>query len=462
MYHHRAASDIANFILNKWKNNEWLNDFISNEIELVGSPNDFPSPDAHFQDRSKKTKASIEFKPHYESKRGMMTGLGQTIGYLNKAHISILTTPKIIKDTTEEFDMAEFLKNLFKKYIFGKLPIALISYEIDKSENLKNIKLEVNVDNKLFPLMKDTITFRGSDKPFWAFWRDLPPDGFYKYALTANQTENRLNRSKVVWNNFFYNFYVTNDALKTLDEVDSKIFFWDGKKKMIGAKGTKKFYRKIIDNEKLTENEKIKKNKILKENNIKQITSDILIKELNKRFSSDITDNLYKDNKKNWTIFMDQTELFNGNFQLTSLGRRFMERVELDQSNNKYVNDEFAQIFLVSGKHEIIIKKIIEMSKSIKFKNENDYLDKLYANLDDMGFIAKNEPRSTTGVRKFFTAEKQLWHHHGIQNKNGTRYFFPNEGFSFNLDIIENLVDMFYKNYGDVYRSVISNDIIKN
>ena len=54
MYHHRAASDIANFILNKWKNNEWLNDFISNEIELVGSPNDFPSPDAHFQDRSKK------------------------------------------------------------------------------------------------------------------------------------------------------------------------------------------------------------------------------------------------------------------------------------------------------------------------------------------------------------------------------------------------------------------------
>ena len=279
----------------------------------------------------------------------MMTGLGQTIGYLNKAHISILTTPKIIKDTTEEFDMAEFLKNLFKKYIFGKLPIALISYEIDKSENLKNIKLEVNVDNKLFPLMKDTITFRGSDKPFWAFWRDLPPDGFYKYALTANQTENRLNRSKVVWNNFFYNFYVTNDALKTLDEVDSKIFFWDGKKKMIGAKGTKKFYRKIIDNEKLTENEKIKKNKILKENNIKQITSDILIKELNKRFSSDITDNLYKDNKKNWTIFMDQTELFNENFQLTSLGRRFMERVELDQSNNKYVNDEFAQIFWYLG-----------------------------------------------------------------------------------------------------------------
>ena len=46
--------------------------------------------------------------------------------------------------------------------------------------------------------------------------------------------------------------------------------------------------------------------------------------------------------------------------------------------------------------------------------------------------------------------------------KNGTRYFFPNEGFSFNLDIIENLVDMFYKNYGDVYRGVISNDIIKN
>ena len=461
MYHHRAASDIANFILKKWRKNEWLNDFISSEIELVGSPNDFPSPDAHFQDRSKETKASIEFKPYYESKRGMMTGLGQAIGYLNKSHISILTTPKIINDTTEEFDMAKFLKDLFEKYIFGKLPIALVSYEVDDNEELKNINLEVNVDNKLYPLMKNTITFSGSDKPFWAFWRDLPPDGFYKYALTAFNTKNKKNRSKIVWDNFFNGYYIDNDDLNTLKETESKIFFWDGKKKMIGAKGTKKFYRKIIANDTLTATEQIKKNKILDEYNVNEVTSNILIKELKKRFNPNITDNLYKDNKKNWTIFVDQTELFNGNFQVTNLGKRFIERVELNNTNNEYINDEFAQIFLVAGKHEIIIKKIIEMSKSIKFENQNEYLEELYKNLDNMGFIAKNAPRSTTGVRGFFTAEKQLWYHHGLLKKNGSRYFFPKKGFLFNLNLIEDLVDRFYINYGDLYRNPIITDDIR-
>ena len=118
VYHHRAAAQIANFILGKWKDNEWLNDFISSDIELTGNPSPFPSPDAHFQDKTKRTKASIEFKPYYEGKRGMMTGLGQTIGYLNKAHIAVLTTPKIVVDSNKEFPMADFLKKLFKKYIF--------------------------------------------------------------------------------------------------------------------------------------------------------------------------------------------------------------------------------------------------------------------------------------------------------------------------------------------------------
>ena len=47
MYHHRAAADIANFILDKWKNNEWLNDFISSDIELVGNPNSLSKTSHH-------------------------------------------------------------------------------------------------------------------------------------------------------------------------------------------------------------------------------------------------------------------------------------------------------------------------------------------------------------------------------------------------------------------------------
>ena len=75
-----------------------------------------------------------------------------------------------------------------------------------------------------------------------------------------------------------------------------------------------------------------------------------------------------------------------------------------------------------------------------------------------MGFIAKNKERSTTKVREFFRSETQLWHHHGIQNKNANEYFFPDKGFSFNMNKIENLVENFYKNYGDVYRNFVDNN----
>ena len=158
---------------------------------------------------------------------------------------------------------------------------------------------------------------------------------------------------------------------------------------------------------------------------------------------------------------MNHAELWDENFVLTPLGKRFIERVEQNPNNPKHLNDEFAQIFLVAGKHEILIKKIIDVSKDIKFENKNDYLDGLYKHLDEMGYIAKNKERSTTGVREFFRSETQLWHHHAIQNKDGGDYFFHKKGFSFDLNIIENLVEKFYKNYGDVYRNFSNKDELK-
>ena len=107
VYHHRAAQNITNQILSNWRNAQtWSNSFVSNVVEQSMTPNEFPSPDAYFQDRNKRTKISLEFKPYTETKRGIMTGLGQTVGYLNKAHASIL----VCSSEIDNFNMKGYLK----------------------------------------------------------------------------------------------------------------------------------------------------------------------------------------------------------------------------------------------------------------------------------------------------------------------------------------------------------------
>ena len=91
-HHHRSAHYIAENLLAKWRNNQWNNSFVSSNVTKAHSPSGFPSPDADFQDKSLNTKISIEFKPETETKRGMMTGLGQSIAYLQKANASYLVS----------------------------------------------------------------------------------------------------------------------------------------------------------------------------------------------------------------------------------------------------------------------------------------------------------------------------------------------------------------------------------
>ena len=57
VYHHRAAQIVSDQILYSWRNkNKWINPFISNKAQQIVSPNNFPSPDALFQDIKKKNK----------------------------------------------------------------------------------------------------------------------------------------------------------------------------------------------------------------------------------------------------------------------------------------------------------------------------------------------------------------------------------------------------------------------
>ena len=76
VYHHRAAAQIANFILGKWKDNEWLNDFISSDIELTGNPSPFPSPfQVHFGVRLVQNRLQSGLHSGLRNGLGLQSGL---------------------------------------------------------------------------------------------------------------------------------------------------------------------------------------------------------------------------------------------------------------------------------------------------------------------------------------------------------------------------------------------------
>lgn len=441
VYHHRSAKKIGNQILSSWRTEElWRSHFIGNEAQLCSSEGVFPSPDRTFRDLTKKTRILLEFKPYTETKRGILTGLGQCIAYLNKSHASILVSPSKIKsEHGDDFDMGNYLEKTFKKFIFGKLPIALFTFD---GENLENLTLRCNFDDRLYENLRK---FKFNDsEPYWAWWRDWPLDAFYKLLLSSQIVKDKKNRSKKVWDYYFFNYYAPKETLNTLELLPSNIIGLN-ESKMIPFQDIKK---------KLTQD--IKDNKISEEEGIEL---------LKKEWDENEIENPYKNYKKNHFIFLDHIKLWDEDLIPTALGNKFLNRVEKFSTDHEKLKNELAQILLVEGNHHDFIEEIEDISSTIKnIGNDSNYLDKLYEALDEKGFISKNPNRATTRIRRFLTAEKQLWGHLNIIKKNGSRYLFQNKGYLFDKLKIEKLIQEFYMNYGkESERSLeINNENILN
>ena len=108
--HHILAKMTTDAVLMKFKTVEW--DYANGhgkDFYRVGTSADFPSPDAAFYDPTYKVIASFEFKPPTETKRGILTGVGQSIAYLQSSNISFLVAPKRLAD----FDIGAYLTDLY-------------------------------------------------------------------------------------------------------------------------------------------------------------------------------------------------------------------------------------------------------------------------------------------------------------------------------------------------------------
>jgi len=427
VYHHRSAQIVGDQILQSWRNNsEWINSFVSKNVQQAMTPSDFPSPDINFQDSNKRTSLSLEFKPYTETKRGIMTGLGQCIAYLKKVHASILVCPRKID---YDFEIENFMKEIFEKFIYGKLPIALFTFE---GEQIDNLKLITNIDPKLFE--KKFLPYKGTGNPYWSFWRDLSPDGFFKLSMSAEKVKDNKDRSKKVWDFFWDNYYAPLNTRNTLDDIESNILQFNYKERLIPFSTRKKDLKKKVRDGTLTIKEALNKLKTL-------------------GWSDNVVDNNYKNYKKNHFNFMNHNKLWDENFKLTLIGKKFLNRfASLNSPEEK--NDEFAQILLVQGKHHNLIEEIKNITTEIEIPdNDESFRVEIYKKLDEKGYIAKNSNRITSGKREPFVAETQLWAHLNIIKINkGSRYkfFFKDLGYQFNDEKINYLVNKFYINYSDV------------
>ena len=98
MAHHLLAKTTTDEILNNFKTGSWTYGASGHGTNFLrtGTPADFPSPDAAFYDSVNKELAYFEFKPETETKRGILTGVGQGIAYLEKCNLSFLIAPKLL------------------------------------------------------------------------------------------------------------------------------------------------------------------------------------------------------------------------------------------------------------------------------------------------------------------------------------------------------------------------------
>ena len=223
--HHLLAKIATDSILAKFKSGDWkCCDNIGTNFYRTGVNSSFPSPDAAFYDDDNKIMASFEFKPPTESRRGILTGVGQSIAYLDTSSISYLIIPKKLED----YNLQDYMKDLFSKQVVDNLPIGLITFDNDDPSEVFLIH---NVGN----LSVKKKSNPRSNGRFWAKHVDLPIPLFHLilhcyYLKKIDLVEG--DAFAYCWKNHLFKL----SSLETLEPTDVKDIRGDVIKTVAGRK----------------------------------------------------------------------------------------------------------------------------------------------------------------------------------------------------------------------------------
>ena len=393
--HDSMAKQLIETLLNKWKveNNSSI---LSEKVYLTKSESNFPSPDGTFYDPQNNFSIALEFKPPTETKRGILTGLGQSIAYLNKHSLSYLVVPSKV----EYFDMKSYMLQLFKTKISHKMPIALVVYD---HENITNIVayIEPSVEISETTLNKK----EASSGRYWAKWLDLPLHALWILVdISYNDKIKGEDRKRAIWDSFFLTYIYPKPFREQFNAYDSSIKLVNGKNYQPMHKKLKK-WKELIDKKILTQEQAISE----------------LRKATNIEGKGDIT---YWQYRKNFLPFIDHLAIWDEFGYLTEVGYEVHRVGKIHGATSKTFYNYIAKLVLLQGKHLDLILDIEKYTRNLSFKNQDEALENIIKNLKSKGLI------SGEGNKKFQN-EFQLWGQLGLIKKIGRGYYVKNNGFNF-------------------------------
>lgn len=373
--HDASATFYGDIILSKIRNADpKYKQVFSTSLVRTGDW-DWPRPDYVCVDETNYATYALEFKPPFQTKREYLTGLGQSLSYLQKHTYSGLIIPIIADDG---FRIADFICDTLKAPEFSKIGTSLYAYDDSKKEI--NIIRQIQVKRE-----KGIIKKKAQDEKntFWCWWRDI--SHFELYDL-LNLSFKYSDFPGDIYTNYIYpEFYSMM--------VNKKTRQWNGSPR-------------------------------------------------NKSGS----DASMKSEKQNYKIPLVQLGLWSrSEGRLTDLGFSLLEIGKKYGPDSKKFKDKLAYLILVNGQHLDLINLIDKYQKTnlIPYTSK-EYAQNLELFLTENGSIGKRKPTAVkTGAKNSYVRdEMKLWNKFGLLSSNNSGYFFPNEGYKFNLErITEVLVE---------------------
>ncbi len=392
--HHILAKTTTDAILLKFKTVTWsYADGMGQDFYRVGTSADFPSPDASFFDPTNKVIAAFEFKPPTETKRGILTGIGQSIAYLQQSDISFLVAPVRLQD----FDLRGYLTNLYEKQIVGKIPTGLILYD---NNNPTNIQLAHNIKSLFNNAGRNNIP--KMDR-FWAKHQDLPIPLFHLilHYYYLDKT------AKLDVDPFALCFTKEFISENVLDNFEPKPYILDLSGLPIRTvAGTKN----IVHLEKILVQAKKSPNK----NKARAIVQHAID-------TNFVGDNLYNSYRKNYLSFMKQMQVLDSNYKLTDKGFLLYHLGLVNGPTSKIFVDYFIKELLTTGHHLDLILDIDTLKQQHSEWNIKTILSCMEVEYEDKGYIKRNPNRKNneTSNVSFLKYERILWNSLNIVDNNG-------------------------------------------
>lgn len=403
MNHHIMAKTTTDAILSKFKSEEWnCCRGIGKDFFRVTTDASFPSPDAAFYDESNKFLVSFEFKPPTETKRGILTGVGQSIAYLQECNISYLIAPEYLED----YNLGLYLTDLFEKQIYGKVPSGLILYKNNKPEEVRlisNIAPSIDASSETNVKTRAITTSR-----FWAKHQDLPIPLFHLllhcYFLKKSHTIDE-DGFKYCWKNHLISPTILTDFQpKTVYDCGNQIIKTPaGNKDLI-------ILEKIL---KSTEN----------------LAAAARVARISKEIDTEfVGDNKFQAYKKNYVSFLKHLRVIDSVGELTDSGFKLYHLGLVNGPSSKIFQDYFTKEVLTTGHHLDLIldlDRVIRENPDLAFTDCLRKMEELY---EGKGFIKRN-PNRKAGVNSnvgFLKYECILWRSLGLIVPSAPKRYYIN------------------------------------